>query len=48
MQAFGAGALIAMTAETMIPEAFHNSPHFSGLFAAFGFGLLLLVDATAR
>src|ERR671911_803572 len=48
MQAFGAGALIAMTAETMIPEAFHNSPHFSGLLAAFGFGLLLLVDATAR
>lgn len=48
MQAFGAGALIAMTAETMIPEAFHNSPHFSGLLAAIGFGLLLLVDATAR
>ena len=48
LQAFGAGALIAMTAETMIPEAFHNSPRFSGLLAAFGFGLLLLVDATTR
>jgi zinc transporter, ZIP family len=48
LQAFGAGALLAMTAETMIPEAFHNSPRFSGLFAAFGFGLLLLVDAAAR
>jgi ZIP family zinc transporter len=48
LQAFGAGALIAMTAETMIPEAFHNSPSFSGLLAAFGFGLLLLVDATTR
>jgi ZIP family zinc transporter len=48
VQAFGAGALLAMTAETMIPEAFHNSPRFSGLLAAFGFGLLLLVDATAR
>jgi ZIP family zinc transporter len=48
LQAFGAGALLAMTAETMIPEAFHNSPRFSGLFAAFGFGLLLLVDATTR
>jgi zinc transporter, ZIP family len=46
--AFGAGALLAMTAETMIPEAFHNSPRFSGLLAAFGFGLLLLVDATTR
>jgi ZIP family zinc transporter len=48
LQAFGAGALLAMTAETMIPEAFHNSPRFSGLFAAFGFGLLLLVDAMTR
>jgi ZIP family zinc transporter len=48
LQAFGAGALLAMTAETMIPEAFHNSPRFSGLLAAFGFGLLLLVDATIR
>jgi len=48
LQAFGAGALLAMTAETMIPEAFHNSPCFSGLLAAFGFGLLLLVDATTR
>jgi ZIP family zinc transporter len=48
LQAFGAGALLAMTAETMIPEAFHDSPRFSGLLAAFGFGLLLLVDATTR
>jgi ZIP family zinc transporter len=48
LQAFGAGALLAMTAETMIPEAFHNSPRFSGLFAALGFSLLLLVDATAH
>jgi ZIP family zinc transporter len=48
LQAFGAGALLAMTAETMIPEAFHNSPRFSGLLAAVGFGLLLLVDAVAR
>ena len=48
LRAFGAGALLAMTAETMIPEAVHNSPRFSGLLAAFGFGLLLLVDATTR
>jgi zinc transporter, ZIP family len=48
LQAFGAGALLAMTAETMIPEAFHDSPRFSGLLAAFGFGLLLLVDATTH
>jgi hypothetical protein len=37
-----------MTAETMIPEAFHNSPRFSSLLAAFGFVLLLLVDAMTR
>jgi ZIP family zinc transporter len=48
LRAFGAGALLAMTAETMIPEAFHNSPRFSGLLAAFGFGLLLFVDVTTR
>ena len=48
LQAFGAGALLAMTAETMIPEAFHESPHFSGLLAAFGFVVLLVVDATTR
>jgi ZIP family zinc transporter len=48
LQAFGAGALLAMTAEAMIPEAFHNSPRFSGLLAAFGFGLLLLLDAMTR
>jgi zinc transporter, ZIP family len=48
LEAFGAGALLAMTAETMIPEAVHNSPRFSGLLAAFGFGLLLFVDATIR
>ena len=48
LRAFGAGALLAMIAETMIPEAFHNSPRFSGLLAALGFGLLLLVDVTTR
>jgi ZIP family zinc transporter len=48
LEAFGAGALLAMAAETMIPEAVHNSPRFSGLLAACGFGLLLLVDATTH
>jgi len=41
------GALLAMTAEIMIREAFHES-RFSGLPAALGFGLLLLVDATTK
>jgi ZIP family zinc transporter len=48
LQAFGAGALLAMTAETMIPEAFHNSPRFSGFLAAIGFCVLLLVEAAMR
>jgi ZIP family zinc transporter len=48
LQAFGAGALLAMIVETVIPEAFHNSPRFSGLLAATGFGALLLADATVR
>ena len=48
LQAFGAGALLAMTAETMIPEAFHNSPRFSGLLAVIGFSVVLLMDAAAR
>ena len=48
LQAFGAGALLAMTAETMIPEAVHNSPRFSGLLAAVGFGVLLLVGVMTR
>ena len=48
LQAFGAGALLAMTVETMIPEAFHNSPRFSGLLAALGFALVLLVNAATR
>jgi len=45
LQAFGAGALFAMTAETMIPEAFHNSPRFSGFVAAIGFCGVLVMEA---
>jgi ZIP family zinc transporter len=48
LQAFGAGGLLAMTAETMIPEAFHNSPRFSGLLAAIGFSVVLLFEAASR
>lgn len=48
LQAFGAGAVLAMTAETMIPEAVHNNPRFSGLFAVFGFAVLLFVTAATR
>jgi zinc transporter, ZIP family len=48
LQAFGAGALLATAAETMIPEAFHNSPRFSGFLAAIGFSVLLVVEAATR
>jgi zinc transporter, ZIP family len=36
LKAYGAGALIAMTVESMIPEAFHNGPPYSGVLAAGG------------
>jgi zinc transporter, ZIP family len=45
LQAFGAGALLAMTVETMIPEAFHNSPRFSGFLPVIGFSVVLLMEA---
>ena len=43
LQAFGAGALLAITVETMLPEAFHNSPRFSGFLAVIGFSVVLLM-----
>jgi ZIP family zinc transporter len=48
LKAYGAGALIAMTAETMIPEAFHNGPRYSGVLAAAGFAGLILLGELAR
>src|ERR671910_703649 len=48
LKAYGAGALIAMTAETMIPEAFHNGPRYSGVLAATGFAALILIGDFAR
>ena len=48
LQAYGAGALIAMAAETMIPEAFHNGPRYSGVLAAAGFAALILLLELAR
>jgi hypothetical protein len=47
LKAYGAGALIAMTAETMIPEAFHNGPRYSGVLAAAGFAVLILLGELA-
>jgi ZIP family zinc transporter len=48
LKAYGAGALIAMTSETMIPEAFHNGPRYSGVLAAAGFAALILLGELAR
>src|SRR5262245_37853765 len=47
-KAYGTGVLIAMTAESMIPEAFHNGPRYSGVFAAGGFAALILLGELAR
>src|SRR5919112_3515039 len=47
LKAYGAGALIAMTAETMIPEAFHNGPRYSGVLAAAGFAAFILIGELA-
>ena len=48
LKAYGAGALIAMTAESMIPEAFHNGPRYSGVLAAGGFAAPILLGELAR
>jgi ZIP family zinc transporter len=45
MQAFGAGALLAMVAETLLPEAAHGAPRYSGIVAAAGFSILLALGA---
>jgi ZIP family zinc transporter len=47
-KAYGAGALIAMTAESMIPEAFHNGPRYSGVLAAGGFAAFILLGELIR
>ncbi len=44
LQAFGAGTLLSLVAETMLPEAAENNPKFGGLIAAAGFALLLLIS----
>ena len=48
LKAFGAGALIAMAAETMAPEAFHNGTRYSGVLAASGFAALLLLSEITK
>jgi zinc transporter ZupT len=45
LQAFGAGALLAMVSETLLPEAAHERPAYSGLVTSIGFGALLLLGS---
>ena len=42
LEAFAAGALIALVVETMAPEAVDGHPGFTGLLAMLGFAALLL------
>jgi ZIP family zinc transporter len=42
LELFGAGALLSLVAETLIPEATHGTPKFAGLLIVLGFILLLL------
>ena len=48
LKAFGAGGLIAMAAETMMPEAFHNGPRYSGVLAASGFAALIILNQVTK
>lgn len=41
VDAFAAGAILALVSETMIPEAFYGSPQFNGLLLVVGFVALL-------
>ena len=45
LEAFAAGALIALVVETMAPEAVHDHPGFTGLLAMLGFSALLIAVA---
>lgn len=47
LKAFAAGALLAMTVETLIPEAAHGAGAFTGTLAAGGFIVLMLFLALA-
>ena len=43
VEAFAAGAILALVSETMIPEAFHGSPPFNGLLLVVGFVALMIL-----
>jgi ZIP family zinc transporter len=43
VEAFAAGAILALVSETMIPEAIQGSPQFNGLLLFVGFVALLIL-----
>jgi ZIP family zinc transporter len=43
-QAFAAGALITMLADTMVPEAYEDSRDYAGLVTVLGFALAFLLS----
>lgn len=43
VEAFAAGAILALVSETMIPEAFHATPQYNGLLLVVGFVALLIL-----
>ena len=44
IQAFAAGAIVVMLAQTMVPEAYEDSGRWVGLVTAAGFGLAFLLS----
>lgn len=48
IEAFAAGAILALVSETMIPEAFYGSPQFNGLLVVVGFVALLILLALSH
>lgn len=47
IQAFAAGAVLTMLADTMMPEAFEHGGRVAGLLTALGFALAFLLSSTA-
>jgi ZIP family zinc transporter len=47
IQAFAAGALLTMIADTMAPEAYADSGNLSGILTTFGFIVALTISTTA-
>lgn len=47
VQAFAGGAILAMLAESMVPEAYHKGGRAVGLAATFGFAVSAILSAVA-